>query len=98
MSMKTVECKLKSLKDQSLWTGVERLELSAGEVFVGLFIKEANVDGLVNLGVIERVDESVSPYKCIPIIPLNEEMPTALQNEQGEMLPLSDGLEGLVDG
>jgi len=88
-----VETKVRSLKDQSLWTGVEHYELLEGEVFVGVFKSEGTVDAFIDIGILEGVDESVPCQKVFPVIPLREGRPVALRTKHGEELPLSGGLE-----
>lgn len=88
-----VECKVRSLKDQSLFTGAQRYELLEGEIFLGIFKNEHTVDALEDVGVIEVVDESVPEEKVFPVIPLGASAPTFLKTASGEELPLSGGLE-----
>lgn len=88
-----VEAKVRSLKDQSLWTGVHHYELIAGEVFVGVFKSVQTLQGFLDIGIIEGVDESVPCEKVFPVVPLNESDPISLKTELGEELPLSDWIE-----
>ena len=87
-----VEAKVRSLKDQSLYTGVQHYELIKWEVFVGVFKNEQTIDAFEAIGILEVVDESVPVEKVFPIILLGESFPTSLRTESGEDLPLSGGL------
>ena len=88
-----VEAKVRSLKDQTLYTGAEHYELIDGEVFVGVFKSEQTLEAFEDVGIVEVVDESIPVEKVFPVIPLGATQPTYLETEHGEQLPLSGGLE-----
>lgn len=88
-----VETKVRSLKDQTLWTGVYHYELIKGEVFVGVFKSITTLEGFLELGILEAVDESVPCEKVFPVIPNGGGKPTSLVTDLGEELPLSGWLE-----
>lgn len=88
-----VETRVRSLKDQTLWTGVYHYELIKGEVFVGVFKNIQTLEGFLEIGVLEAVDESVPCEKVFPVIPLGGDKPVSLKTDLGEELPLSGWIE-----
>lgn len=88
-----IECKVRSTRDQSLYTGAEHYELIEGEVFVGAFKSIATLEAFEDAGLIEVVDESVPCSKSVPVISLGSTKPTALRTDTGVELPLSGWLE-----
>ena len=80
------EVKLKSLKDQTLNTGVETVELIEGEIFRAVFKNQMVVNNLIDVGVIAEVPSIVALTKEIPVVKPKID---TLFNELGETLPLS---------
>jgi len=60
--------KIKSLKDQTLDTTVDRKRLVIGEVAVVNFLSEPQMTSFVGMGVLEMVSDSEPICKVIPVI------------------------------
>jgi len=91
-----VEAKVRSLKDQSLFTGVEELYLFQGQVFTAIFKNADVLEGLEKIGVLEIVDDDVPEQKEIPVlfsvseIAEIEEPPCILLDAHGNEIPLHE--------
>lgn len=64
----TITQKIKSLKDQTLDTIVDRKQLVAGEVAEVKFLSQAQMMGFVSIGVFELVSAAEPVHKVIPVI------------------------------
>jgi len=84
-SSTTIEVKLQSLKDQTLNTGVEIVELVQDEIFRAKFKNQVVVDSLISIGVVQTVPSIVALTKRIPVIAA----PVILYDEEGNYLPLT---------
>jgi len=85
MSIKTLEIKCVSLKDQTLNTGLQRIRLVEGEVFSTYFKSFQHFRQYTDIGVIAEAPKDVEVKKVIPIL----KMPKVLITEDGQELPLS---------
>ena len=85
-SSTTIEVKLQSLKDQTLNTGVEKVELVKDEIFRAKFKNQMCVDNLIALGgIVQTVPSIVALSKKIPVIL----PPVILHDVDGNYLPLT---------
>ena len=86
MTSTIVEVKLKSLKDQTLNTGIEKVELVKDEIFRAKFKNQMCVDNLIALGgIVQTVPSIVALSKKIPVIL----PPVILHDVDGNYLPLT---------
>ena len=91
-----VEAKIRSLQDQSLYTGVEEYYLFQGQVLTAIFKNVDVLEGLEELGVLEIVEDDVPESKEIPVLysfPESEiedmgDPPCVLFDENGNEIPL----------
>lgn len=73
MKDKPIQKKVRSLKDQTLNTGVASYSLVKGEVFIGWFKNPGLLDSLINIGVLERVPDNEKVEKIIPVHLIDKE-------------------------
>ena len=63
-----ITVKLHSLKDQTLNTGAESIDLTEGEIFQGRFWKQKVIDGLIEIKVIKLAPSEAEIGKKIPVV------------------------------
>jgi hypothetical protein len=80
MKVRPTEMKVRSTKDQTLFTGIETYCLTEDEIFVGKFKNAKQIDSLIEVGAIQMVTPEADIIKPVPVI---------LLGEDGKELPLT---------